>query len=159
MRHLLAIFAALGLLFAVPASAQFLVQETLIDVTDATTDSVSEQRAQHPSAPNTIWYSKLNLTDIDGGGANGITMSIQYYDKIDTEWDGWMTGCTEILAAGECVMVFTSSSATDHATLVSTADDDIDVVHVIPLPAIWRVIVEETTNESTATYTVTHWRH
>jgi hypothetical protein len=159
MRHLLALFAVLGLLFVSPALAQFAVQETLITAAASTEDTVSAQRAEHPSAKNTIWYFKLDLTAIDGAGANGVTMSVEYYDYIDTEWDTWMTGCTQLTAIGECVMIFTSAAATDHASLVSTGSNDINVVHLVPMPGVWRVAVRETTGAPTATYTVTHWRH
>jgi hypothetical protein len=158
MRHLLALFAVLGLLFALPAQAQFLVTETLITAAASTEDTASAQRVERTTNRYTMWYFKLDLTAIDGGGANGVTMSIQAYDTIDTEWDGWMTGCTELTAVGECVMVFTSANATDHAALLTPAND-IDVVHLVPMPGIWRVVVEETTGTPTATYTVEHWRY
>jgi hypothetical protein len=159
MRKLLALLGFAALLVPLPAAAQFLTTETLIASAEYTTDQVSAQRTERPSNVHTIWYFKLDLTEIDGAGANGVTLSVEYYDSVDDEWDGWMTGCTELTAQGECVLMFMRSSPTDWLELETTANNDIDVIHLVPMPAIWRVTVKETTGTPTATYSVEHWRY
>jgi len=153
----LALFAFL-VLFAVQAQAQFLVQETLIDSTDVTSSTIEPgpMRYEHPSSPHTVWYFKLKVTALSAGG---MRLYLQYYDKIDDEWDVWMSHPGQLDATGEVVCVFIGAPGiTDHNTLVTEASNDIDAVYLVPLPAIWRVGVLHN-GASTASYTVTHWRY
>jgi hypothetical protein len=155
-----ALLVLIFILFCAPqAWAQFLVQETLITRVDETGNNiVSEQRVEHPSSPHTVWYFKLDVTAIS---ANALNLYIEYYDLADNEWDNWMTGCSGVAApGGECVIVVMDidNGALDHETLVSEASNDIDVVDLVPMPAIWRVKVYRT-GASTSSYTVTHWRY